>query len=32
MLLARFGHGILIGVVAFILVGIVESWLNFKIA
>lgn len=31
-MLARFGHGVILGVVAFLIVGVVESWLNFKIA
>jgi hypothetical protein len=29
---ATFGHGVVAGVLAFVLVGLIESWLNFRIA
>ena len=31
-MMATFFHGVVAGITAFIVVGIVESWLNFKIA
>lgn len=31
-MMATFFHGVVAGITAFIVVGIVESWLNFRIA
>jgi hypothetical protein len=30
-MIGRIGHGMILGLVAFVLVGIIENWLNFKI-
>jgi hypothetical protein len=31
-MMTTFLHGVIAGITAFVVVGIVESWLNFKIA
>jgi hypothetical protein len=31
-MVSTFGHGLVAGVLAFVLVGVIESWLNFRIA